>query len=137
MQNRSSARWAMRAPDARSSADTPNRPPMRTSIAARRSAAALASAGEAIRLAALARTVRRVADWNMLTLRGARGALLRRRNEHAGVGIFLQLIPQGTDGDAKDRRGVGAVAEAVAERVDDQLLLDRRHRLADEGARDG
>src|SRR3712207_6939224 len=47
---------------------------------------------------------------------------------------FLQLVPQGADRDAEDIGGVGAVAEAVLQRVEDQLLLDVGDGPADEAA---
>ncbi len=47
-----------------------------------------------------------------------------RRNRHALVRIFVELVAQRPDRDAEDVGGVGAVAEAVLERLDDEVALD-------------
>ena len=56
---------------------------------------------------------------------GAADTALRRRAPATPASrVFLQLVAQGADRDAEDVGRVGAVAEAVAQGVDDQLLLD-------------
>ena len=47
----------------------------------------------------------------------------------------LQLVAQGADRDAEDVGGVGAVAEAMVQRLDDQVALHLGHRAADQAAR--
>ncbi len=52
-----------------------------------------------------------------------------RRSDGAGNGdafvrILLELVAQCTDGDAEDVGGVRPVAEAMAQRVDDEIALD-------------
>src|SRR3984893_4907739 len=51
-------------------------------------------------------------------------AAARRRDRHAVGGIFVELVAQGADRDAQDVGRVGAVAEAVLERFEDQVALD-------------
>ena len=50
------------------------------------------------------------------------------------VAVFAQLVAQGADRDAEDGRRMGAVAERVAQRVDDQVALDLGHGAADQAA---
>ena len=55
----------------------------------------------------------------------------------SGVGIFAQLVAQGADRDAQNVGGMGAVAQAMVQRVQDQIALDIRNRAADQAARHG
>ena len=48
----------------------------------------------------------------------------RRRDGDAFLAVLLQLVAQRADRDAEDVGGVGAVAEAVLQRVEDQVALD-------------
>src|SRR5690606_17528822 len=112
-----------------------SRPPTRRSSAARPSSAASTAPGA--RAASPARTVRRgiiMASAYRPLRRIAAHAALRGGDGNAGLGVLLQLVAQGANGDAQDGGRVGAVAEAVGEGVQDQLLFHRRHRLADERA---
>src|SRR5262245_48693247 len=67
--------------------------------------------------------------------RAAHLAVPRRRNRHAIVGIFVELVAQRTDRDAEDVGGMRAVAEAVFERLEDQIALDVGDGAADQRAR--
>src|SRR4051812_6246827 len=69
--------------------------------------------------------------------RAAEVAAVRRRDRHAGGRIFVELVAQRADRDAEDVRRVGAVAEAVLERLQDQVALDVGDGAADERAGDG
>src|ERR1700693_5058180 len=62
--------------------------------------------------------------------RSAHLAAVRRRNRHAGRRIFIELVAQRADRDAEDVRRMSAVAEAVLERLEDQVALDLRHGAA-------
>ena len=50
--------------------------------------------------------------------------------------VFVELVAQRADRDAEDVGGVRAVAEAVLQRLQDQIALDVRDRAADQRARD-
>src|SRR6202023_3705050 len=63
-------------------------------------------------------------------------AAVRRRDGDAGRRIFVELVAQGADRDAEDVGGMRAVAEAVLERLEDEVALDVGDRAADERARD-
>src|SRR4051812_46205370 len=58
---------------------------------------------------------------------------------HGGAGrrVFAELVAQRADRDAEDLGRVRAVAEAVVERVEDEVLLDLRDGASDECAGDG
>src|SRR5690606_27448622 len=45
-------------------------------------------------------------------------------HEGALVRVLVELVTQGADRDAEDVRGVGAVAEDVVERFEDEVALD-------------
>jgi hypothetical protein len=47
-----------------------------------------------------------------------------RRNGRAVMGVFVELVAQRADRDAEDIGGMGAVAEAVLERLQDEVALD-------------
>src|SRR5882757_6565266 len=57
--------------------------------------------------------------------------LVWRRHRDAFLAVLLQLVAQRADRDAEDGRGVGAVAEAVLQRVDDEVALDLGDGAAD------
>ncbi len=59
-------------------------------------------------------------------------AVARQGNGESFLGILLQLVSERADGDAEDGCRMGAVAQAMAEGVDDQLALDVGHRAADQ-----
>src|SRR5579871_3414288 len=59
----------------------------------------------------------------------------RRRDRHAAVGIFVQLVAQRADGDAEDVGGVRPVAEAMLQRLKDQVALHIRNRAPDQRPR--
>ena len=46
------------------------------------------------------------------------------RDRQSAVGIFVQLVAQRADRDAEDVGGMGAVAEAMLQRFQDQIALD-------------
>src|SRR6185437_3466522 len=79
--------------------------------------------------------MRRRSLFQWISSRGA--AFAGRRNAHAGLGVFSELVPQGTDGNAEDIRRVRAVAEAMVERIQDEIAFDVRHRASDQGAGGG
>src|SRR3954451_15441619 len=58
---------------------------------------------------------------------------------HGGAGrrVLAELVAQRADRDAEDLRGVRAVAEAVVERNEDEVLLDLRDGASDERTGDG
>src|SRR5262245_54063262 len=56
-------------------------------------------------------------------------------NLNPGIGILAKFIPQCTDRNAQDVGGVRAVAEAMIERIEDEIALDIGDRASDEGAR--
>jgi len=60
----------------------------------------------------------------------------RRRHRHAVAGIFVELVAQRADRDAEDVGGVGAVAETVLERLQNEIALDVGDGAADQRARD-
>ena len=47
---------------------------------------------------------------------------------------MFEFVAQGADGDAENIGGMGAVAEAIVERVEDQFLLDGIDRAPDQPA---
>src|SRR6185436_7107910 len=51
-------------------------------------------------------------------------ATIWRRHWHAVGGIFVEFVAQGADRNAEDIGGVGAVAQAVFERFQDEIALD-------------
>jgi len=59
-----------------------------------------------------------------------------RRDRQAAVGIFVELVAQRADRDAQDIGGVGAIAQAMFQRLQDQIALDVGHRAADQRAGD-
>src|SRR6185437_3225350 len=63
-------------------------------------------------------------------------AAVRRRDRRAVGCIFVELVAQRANGDAEDVGGVRAVAEAVLERLQDEVALDLGDGAADEVARD-
>ena len=54
------------------------------------------------------------------------------RHGHAFLPVLLQLVAQGADRDAEDVGGVGAVAEAMLQGLEDQVALDIGDGAADE-----
>src|SRR5262245_6052414 len=69
--------------------------------------------------------------------RHARLAAAGRRHRHAVAGIFVELVAQRADRNAENVRGVGAVAQAMLERLEDQVALDVGDGAADQRARHG
>src|SRR4051794_26202171 len=65
------------------------------------------------------------------------GATAGRRDRHAIIGIFVELVPQRPDRNSKDVGRVRAVAEAVLERLEDEVALDIGDRAPHQRARDG
>src|SRR5690606_36846209 len=63
---------------------------------------------------------------------GGGHARLGRRDGRAFVGVFVQLVAQGSDRDAQDGGRMGAVAQAVVQGVEDQGLFHLSHGLTDE-----
>src|SRR5215217_3316693 len=63
--------------------------------------------------------------------------LARLRHGGACRGVFAELVAQRADRDAEDLRGMRAIAEAVVERIEDEILLDLRDGASDERAGDG
>src|SRR4051812_31239511 len=63
--------------------------------------------------------------------------LARLRHGSACRGVLAELVAQRADRDAEDLRGVRAVAEAVVERIEDEVLLDLRDGASDERTGDG
>src|SRR5215212_2660290 len=59
------------------------------------------------------------------------------RHGGAGRGVFAELVAQRADRDAEDLRGMRAVAEAVVERIEDEVLLDLGDGASDERTGDG
>src|SRR3984893_3616680 len=62
-------------------------------------------------------------------------AAARRWYRHAVGGIFVELVAQGADRDAEDVGRVGAVAEAVLERLQDEVAFHVGDRAADQRPR--
>ena len=67
----------------------------------------------------------------------SRGALKRfaavwRRDGRAVGGILVELVAQRTDRDAKNIGGMGAVAETMLQRLQDQVALDFGHGAPDQ-----
>src|SRR4051794_18922496 len=60
----------------------------------------------------------------------------RRRDRYAAVGIFVQLVAQRADRDAENVGGMGAVAQAMFQRLQDQIALDIGDGAADQRAGD-
>src|SRR3546814_3020932 len=60
--------------------------------------------------------------------------LARHRDRHAFLAVLLQLVAEGPYRNAEDVRRVGPVAETVLQRLDDEIALDLRDRLADQAA---
>src|SRR5215475_11671461 len=58
-----------------------------------------------------------------------------RRDRDATVGIFVELVAQRADRDAEDVGGMGSIAEAMLQRLQDQVALDVGHRAAHQRAR--
>src|SRR5215813_11831599 len=75
--------------------------------------------------------------WLSSLSRPAHLAAVRRGNRDAGGGIFVELVAQRADRDAEDVGRVGAVAETVLERLQDQLALNVGDGAADQRAGDG
>ena len=59
----------------------------------------------------------------------------RRRNAQALVGILLQLVAQRADRNAENVRGVRPVAQAMRQRLEDEILFDVRNRASNQRAR--
>src|SRR5436190_1210608 len=59
-----------------------------------------------------------------------------RCDRQSAVGIFVQLVAQRADRDAEDVGGVGAIAEAMLERLQDEIALDVGNRASDQRAGD-
>src|SRR3977135_1905318 len=59
----------------------------------------------------------------------------RRRHRHAVPGILVELVAQRADRDAENVGGAGAVAEAVLERLENEIALDVGDGAADQRAR--
>ena len=63
-----------------------------------------------------------------LRRRRDRGHLARRamslRNHHPVAGVFVEFVPQRADRDAENPGGMGPVATAVPQRLQDQFALD-------------
>src|SRR5579863_4920118 len=62
-------------------------------------------------------------------------AVPRRRYRQAIGGVFVELVAQRTDGDAEHVGGVGPIAEAVFERLQNEIALDLGDGAADQCAR--
>lgn len=58
------------------------------------------------------------------------------RNRDAGFIVFLELVAQRPDRNSQNGRCMRSIAEAVLQRIDDQVLFHFRDGLADEGAAD-
>ena len=68
-------------------------------------------------------------DKTLILTRAGRG------DRDAAVGIFVQLVAQRADRDAEDVGSVGPIAEAMLERLQDQVAFDIGDGAADQGAR--
>src|SRR5687767_14113285 len=79
------------------------------------------------------------ADWMLMADAHSSGdaRLARLRHANARLRIIPQLVAQGADGDAENIGRVGAVAQAMIERVEDEVALYIRDRTADQVARGG
>src|SRR5579859_947449 len=67
-----------------------------------------------------------------LGLKGSSLGVAGRRHGEAFIEILAQLVAQGADRDAENVGGMGPVAEAVLQGVDDQIALDVGHGAADQ-----
>src|SRR5579863_2515397 len=74
---------------------------------------------------------------NQWSLRGsaARLATAGRRYRQAVGGIFIKFVAQRADRDTQHIGGMGAIAEAMLERLQDEVALDLGHSAADKSAR--
>ena len=66
---------------------------------------------------------------------GSAWAAARRRDRHTLVAILAQLVAQRADRDAEDVRCMGAIAERMVQRVEDQITLDVGDRASDQRGR--
>jgi hypothetical protein len=62
------------------------------------------------------------------------GRAMRRGDGDSSRGIFVELIAQRADGNAKDVCSMGAIAEALFERLQDQVPFDVGDGATDERA---
>src|SRR5437899_8332219 len=60
----------------------------------------------------------------------------RRRDRQSAVGIFVQLVAQRADRNAQDVRSMGAIAEAMLQRLQNEIAFDVGHRTSDQRAGD-
>src|SRR5205814_5386903 len=72
--------------------------------------------------------------WSTASRRRDALELVRRRDGDAFLAVELQLVAQCADRDAENGRGMGAVAEAMLQRLDDEVALDIGDGAADQGA---
>src|SRR5580698_6099525 len=61
----------------------------------------------------------------------------RRHDMKSRLAVFAELVPQGADRNTEDVRRMRAVAEAMIERVENEIALDIGDRASDEPARGG